>query len=64
MNIEIRKLTPQERESYAFCPCCGSRIKPQTVEELVATVMRGFAEAAKREKEERKAKRKERLLNK
>lgn len=53
--MEIRKLTQQERDNYTFCPCCDSRIKPQTLEELVATVMRGFAEAARREKQRRKA---------
>ena len=54
MNIEIRKLTQQERENYTFCPCCDSRIKPQTVEELTAIVMLGFAKAAERKKEEKR----------
>ena len=56
MNIEIRQLTQQEREHYTHCPCCGSRIKPQTAEELAAIVMQGFAMARAREKEERKKK--------
>ena len=54
MNIEIRKLTQQEREHYTHCPCCGLRIKPQTAEELTAIVMQGFAMAELREKEKRK----------
>lgn len=56
MNIEIRQLTQQEREHYTHCPCCGSRIKPQTVEEVVAIVMQGLDMARAREKRERKKK--------
>ena len=52
MNIEIRKLTDQEIENYTFCPCCNSRLKPQTLEETVAVVMLGFAKAKEREKVE------------
>lgn len=56
MNIEIRQLTQQEREHYTHCPCCGLRIKPQTIEEVVAIVMQGLDMARAREKEERKKK--------
>jgi hypothetical protein len=54
MNIEIRKLTDQEREHYTHCPCCGTRLKAQTLEETVAIVMLGFAKAREREKAERR----------
>lgn len=49
-NIEIRELTAQERENYTFCPCCKSRIKPQTIEEVVAIVMHGLNLARERDK--------------
>ena len=54
INIEIRQLTQQEKENYTFCPCCDSRLKPQTLEETVAIVMLGFAKAKEREKAERR----------
>ncbi len=54
MNIEIRKLTAQEREHYTHCPCCGTRIRAQTAEEFAAIVMKGFALASQKRKEERR----------
>jgi len=51
--IEIRELTEQERKHYTFCPCCNSRLKPQTAEEFTAVVMRGFYEAKLRKAQEK-----------
>ena len=41
-RIEIRKLTEQERNSYMYCPCCESRLKPMTAEECANNVMLSF----------------------
>ena len=38
-NIEIRKLTEQERKHYTYCPCCGARVKPMTPEECATNVL-------------------------
>ena len=54
MTIEIRKLTDQEREHYTHCPCCGTRIRPQTAEELAAIVMLGFSKDKELEKAEKR----------
>jgi hypothetical protein len=49
-NTEIRELTAQERENYTFCPCCKSRIKPQTFDEKIAAIMHGLNLARERDK--------------
>lgn len=48
--IEIRELTKQEREHYTYCPCCKSRLKPMTAEEIASNYIAGMKLEEERKK--------------